>query len=57
MIKSDRCAVFILMCEIAYYDIHCKKKKKRKKEKEKYTVPLKASQICRVVHLGLCVQV
>lgn len=52
MMKSAGCAVFILTCEIAYYDTHCKKRKKKKN-----TVPLKASQIRRVVHLGLCVQV
>ena len=53
MMKSAGCAVFILTCEIAYYDIHCSKKKKKKE----YTVTLKASQIRRVVHLGLCVHV
>ena len=51
------------MCSVHFNVWNCllrhslQEKKKRKKEKEKYTVPLKASQICRVVHLGLCVQV
>lgn len=31
MMKSAGCAVFILTCEIAYYDTHCEKRKKKKK--------------------------